>query len=413
VRDVSVQAWFSYDEVDVEPGTTLTLTLTVQNLGESTDSFTIVPAGLSASWTTVQRGNITLFGGSQDVIDVEIKPPQLPTTTAGPTVVAVRVIPTSTDDEAIVAEATLAIQPFDDRRIVALQPVQRSRRRATFEFMVENHGNSVASARLLLIDPTNRIDGSFDPPAVGVAPGASNLVRLRARSTGWAFRHTTRTLDFEIEAESPGHAPAAAPLALVQPPTIPGSAMAWVGGILAALLIAAGLWVGLVRPAIDNAVTDQVNKQLGTPAATSPGDGSVPATTVTGNANATVTEGEPSFFRLTVTPALTQTADQAQTIPPGQTFDLTDLRIENPFNDGGVATLSINGTPTFVWSLANVRGQFFEPRITPIRLQAGDNVTFAVRCDSIADPSRTTCTNAANVGGRAITGGAPPTTTAP
>ena len=92
--------------------------------------------------------------------------------------------------------------------------------------MVENHGNSVTSARLLLIDPTNRVDGSFDPPAVGVAPGASNLVRLKVRDAPWSFRRHTRTLDFEVEAQRQGLPPAVAPLALVQPPTIPGEAIA-------------------------------------------------------------------------------------------------------------------------------------------------------------------------------------------
>ena len=81
---------------------------------------------------------------------------------------------------------------------------------------------------------------------------------------------------------------------------------------------------------------------------------------------------------------------------------MTDVRIENPFNDKGVATLLVNGEQLFIWSLDNVRGQLFEPRITPIRLQPGDNVTFSVRCDEIGDATRSTCTNAINIGGIAI-----------
>jgi hypothetical protein len=49
-----------------------------------------------------------------------------------------------------------------------------------------------------------------------------------------------------------------------------------------------------------------------------------------------------------------------------------------------------------------VRGSVFEPRITPIRLAAGDNITFSVRCDEIGDTSRTTCTNAVNIVGLSI-----------
>ena len=75
LADVSVQTWFSSDEVVAQPGEQLTLPLSVHNLSQSTESYTIVPAGLSASWTTIERGNITLFGGSQDVVDVLVTPP--------------------------------------------------------------------------------------------------------------------------------------------------------------------------------------------------------------------------------------------------------------------------------------------------------------------------------------------------
>jgi hypothetical protein len=56
----------------------------------------------------------------------------------------------------------------------------------------------------------------------------------------------------------------------------------------------------------------------------------------------------------------------------------------------------------YVWSLANIRGQLFEPSITQIRLDPGDNLTFSVRCDNVGDPSIATCFNAINIGGRSI-----------
>lgn len=398
---MSVQAWFSHDEIDVAPGDSLTLPLTVHNLGETTETYSVVPAGLSASWTTVRRGNLTLFGGSQDVLDVVVTPPLLPTTTAGPTEVAVRIIPTSTEDDAIVAETTLDVRPFDDCRIVTLQPVQRARHRATFEFMVENHGNSMTSARMHLVDPTNRVDGSFDPPAVGVAPGAASLVQLKVHDSPWTFRRHTRTLDFEVEAQRQGLSPVIAPLALVQPPTIPGATIAKVLGVVALLGAAVLGWFAVVKPAIDDTVETKVDERI---VELTPTDGGVVvATTVPTVAVVEPEElGEPTFLRLAVAPAIGATADVAASIPEGEQFDLTDVRIENTANDTGTASLLRNGEPLFVWSLANVRGQFFEPRITPIRLVAGDNLTFSVTCGSIGDATQTTCTSAVNLGGRTM-----------
>ena len=87
---VSAQTWFSSNEIVAEPGTEISLPLSIHNLGDSTESYTVIPAGLAASWTQVTRGNITLFGGSRDVIDILITPPAIPTTSAGPTSVATR-----------------------------------------------------------------------------------------------------------------------------------------------------------------------------------------------------------------------------------------------------------------------------------------------------------------------------------
>jgi hypothetical protein len=407
VLGVSVHAWFSNDEVSLAPGTTLTLPLTIHNLGDETESYTIVPAGLTASWTTLTPGNLTLFGGSQDIVEVTIAPPALPSTTAGPTSIAIRIIPLGESDDAVVAEATLMIAPFDDCRIVALQPIQRARHRSTFEFMVENHGNTVASCRLHLVDASERIDGDFDPPAVGVGPGSATLVRLKARAKR-GLRRSTRTIDFEVEAARQGLDPVVSPMSLVQSPTIPGAAIARAAAVAALLAAAVFAWFGVVKPTIEDAAAEQVDSRIDELAATGQGNSTstddeqvtTPTTAVSGG-QGSETAGVPTFFRFDVAAPLTQTADESTTLPDGGTFDLTDLRIENTFNDRGVATLLVNTEPIFIWSLDNVRGSYFEPRITPIRLDPGDNITFSVRCDQIGDATRSTCTTALNMVGLA------------
>jgi hypothetical protein len=401
VLGVSVHAWFSNDEMSIAPGETVRLPLTVHNLGDETASYTIVPAGLTASWTKIAPGNLTLFGGSQDVVDVTVAPPALPSTTAGSTSITIRVIPLGDSDDAVVAETTLTVEPFDDCRIVALQPIQRTRRRATYEFMVENHGNTVASCRLHLVDPSERIDGDFDPPAVGVGPGSATLVRLKARAGRGGFRRATRTLDFEVEAGRQGFAPVTAPMALVQSPTIPGAMLARTAGILALIGAVVLAWFAVVKPTIEDAAAEEVGRRLGELAPSEPNGGGSEAPTESAPVvdGASQDAGTSRFIRLAVDAPLTQTADQSTTLPDGAVFDVTDIRVENPYSDRGVATLLVNSEPLFIWSLENVRGSIFEPRITPIRLDAGDNLTFSVRCDEIGDTSRSTCTNALNIVG--------------
>ncbi len=408
---MSVQSWFSNDDVEIDPGSSITLKLSVQNLGDATESYTIVPSGLTADWVKVDRGNVTLFGGSLDVVDIVVSAPKLPTTTAGPTVIGVRIIPSGAPDDTAVAETTLDVKSFDDRRIVALQPVIRARHRANYEFMVENHGNGLASCRVRLIDPSDRVDGNFDPPAVGVAPGGASLVRLKAKAKRTMFRRATRTLDFEVEAEQPGHDPSATSLSLVQPSTI---SMASVGKFLAVAALvgaAVGAWFGVVRPEIRDAAADRVDERLAefdaaVDAIASESNVDSPVTTLAEdepfNGRPVSDDGEPEFFRLDVSPPALETADQAFTVPSGVLFDLTEVRIENANNDTGRASLSINGEEAYVWSLANIRGSLFEPSLTQIRLEPDDNLTFQVRCDTVGDPALGTCFNAINVGGRQI-----------
>lgn len=405
VLGVSVHAWFSNDEMSLAPGGSLTLPLTIHNLGDETESYTIVPAGLTASWTTIVPGNLTLFGGSQDVIDVTIAPPALPSTTSGPTAISIRVIPLGESDDAIVAEATLVIEPFDDCRIVALQPIQRARRRATYEFMVENHGNTVSSCRLHLVDPSERMDGDFDPPAVGVGPGSATLVRLKARATRGGFRRATRTLDFEIEAARQGLDPVVTPMSLVQSPTIPGAVLARAAAVIALLAAAVLAWFAVVKPTIEDAAADQVDRRLEVFTFQDSSDGGpdvVTSTTQPSTDGTSDSAGIPTFIRLEVDAPGTQTADQSTTLADGAGFEMTDVRVENANGDRGTATLLVNTEPLFIWSLENVRGSLFEPRITPIRLQAGDNITFSVKCDEIGDTSSATCSNAVNIGGLTI-----------
>src|SRR5680860_137882 len=98
VAGVSVQVWFAQDEISVRPGESTSLSLAVENVGDHTESYTVIPAGLAAGWTTVTRPNITLFGGSRDVVEVVVRPPAIHTTSAGPTAVAVRVLPQGDPD---------------------------------------------------------------------------------------------------------------------------------------------------------------------------------------------------------------------------------------------------------------------------------------------------------------------------
>jgi hypothetical protein len=409
---VSVQAWFAQDEITIRPGSTTSLSLSVENLGEHTEAYTIIPAGLTAAWTTVTRPNVTLFGGSRDVVEIVIRPPAIHTTTAGPTPAAVRVIPQQQPDEAIVAETLLDVQSFDDRRITMLQPLRRGRRRATYEFMVENHGNNLASCRLHLVDRTERVDGSFDPPAVGVASGSQSLVRLRLKAKSGLFRRHERQLDFEIEATEQDHDPAIGHAALIQPPSIPAR-FVWRVLVAAAVVAAAALaWVNVVRPELRDAAERAVDDRLAELDVSASATTLAPASDVgdvgdSGDAVvettlpvAPVDEGVPFTTRIEVDVAIGQTGSQSYSVPAGSVFALTDLVVQNPNRDVGTAALLQNSDTLYEWSLAQLQSNNeFQPRVTELVFQPNDTIVLQVTCEGAGSTVATGCSIAVLLSG--------------
>lgn len=395
-RDVSAQVWFAQDEVTIRPGSSSSLALAIENVDDRTQSYTIIPAGLTAAWTTVTRTNVTLFGGSRDVVEVVVRPPAIHTTTAGPTSLAVRVIPQSSPDDALVAETIITVDAFDDRRVTVLQPLQRGRRRATFEFMVENHGNNLASCRLHLIDASNRVDGSFDPPAVGVAPGSSSLVRLRARARHGFFRRAERQLDFEIEASEPDHEPAAGRATLIQPPTVPGRAIVRAVSLAALAGAVVLAWFGVVRPELRDAAERAVDDRLATIEASTPTTVVTTVTTAPPEDEPGVapggTVGEPKSFRIAVDVGVTSERSESQAVPPDNDFCLTDTVLQNPNGDIGAAQLLRNSDVLYEWDLAEMNSaNEFQPRVTCLPFAANDNIVLSVQCEQAGDPAGTGC----------------------
>ena len=393
---MSVQVWFAPDEITVRPGESATLALSVENVGAATESYAVIPAGLAAAWTTVTRTNLTLFGGSRDIVEVVVRPPAIHTTSAGPTTISVRVIPQLNPDDTVVAETLIDVGAFDDRRITMLQPLQRVRRRARYEFLVENHGNNLANCRLHLVDPAGRVDGQFDPPAVGVAPGSSSLVHLRARAGRGGFRPSERQLDFEIEATEPDHAPARGRATLIQTPTVPARALARAAGLIALVGALALAWFGVVRPelrdAAERAVDDRVAELTasgelpsGAPAtvpSTTPGT-AVPVSTVPVPVVVGPAPVEYTAYRIDVDAANDQERRSSAVVPAGSEFHLTDIVLQNPHGDLGIASLLRGEEVLYEWDLGQMSSaNEFQPRISPLPFQPGDTIVLAVDCEA-------------------------------
>ncbi len=411
VAAMAAQAWFSRSDVEVVPGTSAVFQLTIVNLGDTTETFSLTPVGLAAGWTTIRPGSVTLFGGSQEVVDVEVQPPLLPSTTAGPTALTVRIVPQSAPDDVGSSETTLQVGPTYTRRLHMLQPALRARRTAVYEMMLENQGNTQASCRLHLLDPTGRVDGDFDPPAAGVEPGASSLIRLKVHANRLQWERRSRTVQFTIDADQPGAPTASAPVTFVQASMIPERLFARLLAFAVAAVALALVWFGIVKPAVRDAANDAVAKQLplaitsttlpSTPVVVPNPNDSVPVSTV---AIATPTADQGTLFSKLLAPAAPagQVLSQTVDVPAGSTFLLTDFALQNPDQDTGVARL-MNGTEViYPFSLADVNtGDKRVSWVSPIEIVGGTSLVFEVNCVGAGNISGI-CTTTMLVSGRIV-----------
>ncbi|MDO8391470.1 MAG: hypothetical protein Q7V57_13395 [Actinomycetota bacterium] len=399
---MAAQAWFSRGEIDVTPGSVAVVQLTVVNLADTTDSFVLTPAGMAAGWTTIEPATITLFGGTQQEVEVHVTPPLLPSTTAGPTSLSVRVVSQRDPDEARSAETVLNIAASHQRRLDVLQPAQRGRYAATYEMMLENRGNTQATCRMHLIDPSGRVEADFDPPTAGVEPGASTLVRARVRARGLQWERRPRTVNFRLDADEPGSPTASASAMFVQAPVVPER----LAGVLMALigLAAVGLlsWVAVVRPAVRDAARDAVADAL--PSTTSvvgatpdDPDATNPPSTTPGDE-----VGQIANIPLPVTVAVGQTDSKSFTVPTGQRLLVTDIVVQNPNADQGTLLVQRNSVTLYSFRLDNILGDTSVPLVTPIEFLAGEQLVVTVTCRGVGDPTIATCAQNVFASGRLL-----------
>lgn len=396
---MAAQAWFSRGDVDVTPGAVAVLQLTVVNLGDTTDTFVLTPAGMAAAWTTVNPATVTLFGGTQQSVDVDVFPPLLPSTTAGPTSLSIRVVPQSDPDDVRSAETTLNIASSFDRRLDVLQPALRGRRTATYEMMLENRGNTLASCRLHLIDPSGRVEAEFDPPAAGVEPGASTLIRMKVRSNGLQWERRARTVPFRIDADQPGSPTATGVATFVQTPIVPERLVGHLVAFGTAVAIGLAAWFGLVKPAIRDAADEAVANAV--PASTTTLVSTVDSLTGA-TVDSSVPEKDPGDivnFNLPIAVTPGETDAIRYTVPAGKRLQITDLIVQNPNVDQGTLVIQRDAVTLFTYRLDQQYSDVGVPLVTPLELLAEEQLVITVTCNGLSDPTLTTCSQNVFVSG--------------
>jgi hypothetical protein len=385
-------------EVDVEPGGETSLELRVRNVGPTLDEFSFAPIGLAQGWITVEPPSVSLRPGAEQFVHVQLRPPRAYTTVAGASPFAVKVVSHEDPESSVAVEATVNVAPFAERTVDLVPETARGRRAASFDLRVWNTGNAPAHLRLGAVDERNHLRFTISPPTLTVDPGTAQHARITAKPRSRFWRGDSRTWPVRILIDEPEHEPIAIEGAVLQEAMAPP----WLGwtvlGVVAALVLAAIGWFGLVKPTIHDEVHDQLQAQLApiVTALNAAGITLPPTTVKGGTVPPTVPPttlppsayGDPVDFRLSA-------SSPQFAVPAGTTLSVTDIVLENPDGNTGQISVTRDGQVLFTETLDNFRSLPIHS-VAPFVFKPGSQVAVAINCTG---PPGGQCTPAATMAG--------------
>ena len=195
---MGVLAQLSQTTVDVEPGRSATIAMTVRNNGTVVDRFTFEALGSAAPWVTFAPTSLSLFPEASGTVNVILAPPRDLTAVAGSTPLGVRVVSSEDPTGSMVEEATVNVGAFSDVTLELVPRVVRGRVIGRGQLAVDNRSNCAYRATLSGSDPQGVLAFAFRPSVVDIPPGAAQFVKVGVRPASRFWRGPEKTHSFRL-----------------------------------------------------------------------------------------------------------------------------------------------------------------------------------------------------------------------
>jgi hypothetical protein len=388
----------------VEPGGQAQTEIRVRNDGAVVDQFTIDVVGDAAGWATVEPASLSLFPGAEETAKVTFRPPRASTTPPGAMPFGIRVRSKEDPAGSSVEEGALEIGSYLEPFAELVPRTSRGSRSGSHEIAIDNRGNARLNADLSASDPDQLLAFDIEPPGVVVDPGTAGFAKVRVKPTQTFFRGPNKSRAFSLQVQPAGSPPLVLDGSMLQeailPPWFMKAAIALVALLVALILF----WYLALRPAIESAASDAVEKPIadlkdgtnqalkagGLPTigpAVGPTQGPV-GPTPTPAPGATVpptpTPGPPIIAGLG-TPVDGRLAQGAQVFKADATVFITDLVFGNPRGRTGNLRLRRDDATLMVLRLENFRDLDFH-FVTPITLAKDQSLILDLTCEGVATP---------------------------
>ena len=420
--------------ITADPGGETSCSIRVRNTGKVVDQVLLDVLGDAQSWSTVEPAQLNLLPGADVVARVVFRPPRSGAVPAGTVPFAVRAMSQEDPDGSTIEEGTVEVNPFFDLKTVLIPGTARGRRRARYQLVVENEGNTPVHAAVSVADPDRLLEFRVKPDTLVTQPGTATFVRLQAVPKERFLRGADRTLPFQVLLQAAEFAPATVNGVMVHRQVLPKWLLPVIGVTAAALVGAVVLWNTVLKPQVHSLATQgaavaaqqgtssaaKASKATGSPSRSASATGknasggassksagtgssssgsSSSGSSGSGSSGGTVGTngtGGSSTTSATTAPApgtpisssLQSNASPSATystvpyaVPANETLDVSDVVLQNPQGDTGELQVRAGSTTLIQLGLANFRNIDYH-FVKPMVFTTAAPLVLAVECQN-------------------------------
>jgi type II secretory pathway pseudopilin PulG len=262
-RYMPVSASLSSSRVEVAPGGTATVELTVRNTGSVVDEFRIEVLGEGAQWTAPSPAVLPLFPGASAPVTITFNPPRRSDRVAGEVDVAIKVVSREDADGSAVEELVVAIGGFDSPDAELVPRTVRASRKANVQVAIDNLGNRRMQRSLVATDADQKLKFETVPSDVVVEAGRAEFAKVTIKPVKTFFRGPDRTIPYRVTlGEGEGESTVNLDGTFIQSAMLPKWLLRLLMMLLALLIALAAMWQFAFKPVIRSAARAAAEAQV-------------------------------------------------------------------------------------------------------------------------------------------------------
>ncbi|MET3804460.1 5-hydroxyisourate hydrolase-like protein (transthyretin family) [Nakamurella sp. UYEF19] len=204
--------------IDLEQDTPFSISITVTNTGDLIGGYHLRVLGADPGWVRLETENLSLFPDTTETVRAVVTIPK--GVGAGDRRIAVQVRELTPPQAISVSEIDVRV-PARQALKFALSPMTViCGSTGRFGLVLENTGNTVLTTRPVGLDPEEKIEFTFVPEVITLAPGEHAITDLRTKARRrWFGTPVVRTFTLGTAPDEP--VDVVGPADLLDPPTVP------------------------------------------------------------------------------------------------------------------------------------------------------------------------------------------------